>query len=1191
MVSLFGRSRTSSKNTSTLPAGPSKSSYDEFGRGQQPAGGEGGGGQWLSAPDEGKAGGGGSRKRTLSAPGPPHLLSAYGDLPPVPQHQEAFVPLHIPPKKDPDPQEREYGYLSAENEVILSLEDVHRLVRVVGDEILSRALTTPLLFSSQALDVSGNRVRSLVRSFLGSCHRPSAPTGDAKWREDAMLAGPHELGMVLRWGLARLMRVVNGVYVRGMLEWDVYVQWKSDEEALRFPATHFPVFLEMVSPALRPLLSQLFSIFSRLAAYSAQSGLTPVALSTLFGPLLFGLGPDSIPFSQTYAAYLRSSHATEHLILSYIRNVEVEARHSASTMPLRLKDWIRGYPVMIPPLKDLEKPRRGCKLVKVVSARRNVRLYSPDLVRTGASWGNEGDIGGRREWQRIGSKTMPPRYAEEYRKRLDIPVGHAPSLASFSTRSSLDYHTGSVSSPPSSMMNSRHISFGLTLDDAATSKTSTEDLAPKPFKSLTDMKWGEFEDLGFSDPDMSKLQFDLNEAARANRGTKRTTLSWNDFHDLGFLRDDSNLADTLQFSTPLASTINTWPSHAEEIHRKLKKTQKTLPVFGWDTTPVAGPEWTIEEGFVHCWGDLVWSSGWMDRSEGTFREANWALIEFKALPLNPNDVPPETPLISSVDPRTSSQWFLFEEFVPREYRDELLNPPKKGGKGGVGLFTTPKKDKKWKPATTLNGKPYNGRPRSPDGKREADFDAMLKSTATKTKVLGADRSQTMPDIRRAGIPASNSFSVTSRPGGTFTTSSFGEGAGRGRQLSFPTTPDETGIRRDISPAVPPKDKTSSPLARFKIGTSKGKQSKIASQYDPDLDFETKTASDSSGGEHSPSAGPGAMLVAGGHGRRHSKDDAWVDILVNSNRRMPDQEATMHNGIRAMSGGTTSPDRGYQHPVTTVVSNGTGSLRTPRTSLNRPRSDPELGRDETAAGYQALVDHRRDHTYGSQPASSTVMRPVSYDDDISYAESDEEEVMEVPRHSVIDGPQIRVSQSSDGPAPVQPSARVYSYGSVEDEGDFEPTMSPVSTERALAEEQDNYYAQSQQLPAPPQAVSSTEQMETIEPKPRVAAPRKPGGINSLIEMYAKKDEEAAKAHYEPKASRLPVRTGSGGATSPSKKPGEGSPDRTPSPVDFAPPPPMEDPINRLITPSPARYVHGAPLHNVIEEDGEGTEEAA
>lgn len=134
MVSLFGRSRTSSKNTSTLPAGPSKSGYDEFGKGQQPAGGDGAGGQWLSPPDEG----GGSRKRTLSAPGPPHPMSAYADLPPVPQHQEAFVPLHIPPKKETDPQEREYGYLSPENEVILSLEDVQRLVSVVGDEILSR---------------------------------------------------------------------------------------------------------------------------------------------------------------------------------------------------------------------------------------------------------------------------------------------------------------------------------------------------------------------------------------------------------------------------------------------------------------------------------------------------------------------------------------------------------------------------------------------------------------------------------------------------------------------------------------------------------------------------------------------------------------------------------------------------------------------------------------------------------------------------------------------------------------------------------------------------------------------------------------------------------------------------------------------------------------------------------------------
>lgn len=57
------------------------------------------------------------------------------------------MPLHIPPKKVSDSQERDYGYLSAENEVILSLEDVQRLVRVVGDEILSRGTRTFLLIA------------------------------------------------------------------------------------------------------------------------------------------------------------------------------------------------------------------------------------------------------------------------------------------------------------------------------------------------------------------------------------------------------------------------------------------------------------------------------------------------------------------------------------------------------------------------------------------------------------------------------------------------------------------------------------------------------------------------------------------------------------------------------------------------------------------------------------------------------------------------------------------------------------------------------------------------------------------------------------------------------------------------------------------------------------------------------------
>jgi len=74
----------------------------------------------------------------------------------------------------------------------------------------------------------------------------------------------------------------------------------------------------------------------------------------------------------------------------------------------------------------------------------------------------------------------------------------------------------------------------------------------------------------------------------------------------------------------------------------------------------------------------------------------------------------------------------------------------------------------------------------------------------------------------------------------------------------------------------------------------------------------------------------------------------------------------------------------------------------------------------------------------------------------------------------------------------------------------------------------------------------------------------------------------KTVYEPKASRLPVRQASSGLpTSPAATlPEPRLQETTPSP-----PLPVEDPIDRLLNPSPGRYIHGAPLHNVMEEESE------
>jgi hypothetical protein len=249
-----------------------------------------------------------------------------------------------------------------------------------------------------------------------------------------------------------------------------------------------------------------------LAAYSASSGLTPIALSSLFGPLIFGLGTQSLPFSHTYALYLKSSHATEHLLLSFIRKMEIDTRSTTIGMPSRLKDWIRGYPIMISPLKDLEKPRRVCKLIKIASVRRNVRLYSPDLIKGAVTWANQGDIGQKKEWLRVSSKDAPPKYTDSYRKRLDLPLSYTPSISSLASSTSTDINSSVPSvSRATATRSGRGPPLGSTSDVNGGLLTEAETTG---FRSLTDFKWGEFEAFGFASPDSKKLEFDLNESAR-----------------------------------------------------------------------------------------------------------------------------------------------------------------------------------------------------------------------------------------------------------------------------------------------------------------------------------------------------------------------------------------------------------------------------------------------------------------------------------------------------------------------------------------------------------------------------------------------------------------------------------------------------------------------------------------------------
>lgn len=148
-----------------------------------------------------------------------------------------------------------------------------------------------------------------------------------------------------------------------------------------------------------------------------------------------------------------------------------------------------------------------------MSVRRNVRMYSPDLVKTASTWAcrtqesiNNG-LASSKEWERIAPPTLKltPRYSESYKKKMDLPPNFNPDIA-------LGAAPGLSTSPSLQSDNSSPQSTRLPdLDHFGLGNREGDDR----FRSLTDLKWGEFESIGFNHlGDEKKLQFDLTESAR-----------------------------------------------------------------------------------------------------------------------------------------------------------------------------------------------------------------------------------------------------------------------------------------------------------------------------------------------------------------------------------------------------------------------------------------------------------------------------------------------------------------------------------------------------------------------------------------------------------------------------------------------------------------------------------------------------
>jgi hypothetical protein len=100
---------------------------------------------------------------------------------------------------------------------------------------------------------------------------------------------------------------------------------------------------------------------------------------------------------------------------------------------------------------------------------------------------------------------LTPRYADSFKKRMDLPPTFHPHIGVASSNASI-----ASSMTASTLGDSPTDYFGLGKPVVA---------GEERFRSLTDLRWGEFEAMGFGGLESSerKLQFDLTESARTVR--------------------------------------------------------------------------------------------------------------------------------------------------------------------------------------------------------------------------------------------------------------------------------------------------------------------------------------------------------------------------------------------------------------------------------------------------------------------------------------------------------------------------------------------------------------------------------------------------------------------------------------------------------------------------------------------------
>ncbi|KAK8849410.1 hypothetical protein IAR55_004742 [Kwoniella newhampshirensis] len=845
---------------------------------------------------------------------PSHPLTPPETPPPLLPPKHTFLPTRVPARTASDnsidsfsyatddltdlTSVRQYGFLRGIGSTItLGVEDAGRVIKDIGEEMIRRALATPMLFSNQALELNQTRTKLLIQAYLGTLSGRGSQSKHEAFLQNVQFANEQELAWLLRWAMSRITRVKEGSHQtsHGVLEWEAYEEWRGRERAAGYPPSAFPFLAVILSESVYDrIIVPIFHLLSRFAAHSHLSGLTPHALSSLFAPLLFDI-PTSVAAMSAHEFFVRAAAATEHLLLAYIRSTSTKGSLGLSDLPFRLKEWVSGYPAMVASDADLARgaPRRGARVVRCETIERAVRAYSKDLIVQSELWANDLPAGVKWDaWERVTWKARRgdvsrPRFSSAWRKRMMVKE-HLPVASSSTGTTDLGRATSyGKALPPGQRGANRK-----TGDPGEGEETRWGSLAGK--------EWSLFEEDGFDAPLLTaedghegdirnRLQFDLTESAKMGISQKRQTMDWSDFASPagGFHRTDPLLDISLTFSPPIESSIVDWPKERDELRRRLQKSQKGATPFNYDTTPKIGTSidstsvltgdgqrWAfVEEAFVDCWADLMMGGGWIDREELTYREANWAFIEYRARPTRPESHV-TNPL---ADPRTTDLCFLFEERVPFEYQMAVAEPQHKRT---FGRFSP--KTRKRASANAKSELIRSSSARPAHVWDQNDFDRMLVHRPQAKKMSLTKSASDQPNSSVWHLAPDPLPSHPIEP--SQRTRSAGSVQARGEILR----------NRVVEPKVmEPKGlflarKTTRRVKTDENTSDRGKNG----QREQEIDYELRTASEASSVGSSPRGSKHSKLSHRGPRKGgEQEEEKWMDILIaNGAQRMDRQDA-------------------------------------------------------------------------------------------------------------------------------------------------------------------------------------------------------------------------------------------------------------------------------------------------------------